>query len=82
MDLGLAGAAVCVQGGSKGMGRAAAEAFAADGARVVILARGKEAIDETVGGCCDKDSAEESGEAALYLSPFLGLLLLLRRRRS
>ena len=49
MDLGLAGAAVCVQGGSKGMGRAAAEAFAADGARVVILAREKGAIDETVG---------------------------------
>ena len=34
MDLGLANAAVCVQGGSKGMGRAAAECFAEDGARV------------------------------------------------
>ena len=48
MDLGLAGAAVCVQGGSKGMGRAAAEAFARDGARVAILAREQTAIDETV----------------------------------
>ena len=48
MDLGLGGAAVCVQGGTKGMGRAAAERFAADGARVVVLARGREAIDETV----------------------------------
>jgi 3-oxoacyl-[acyl-carrier protein] reductase len=48
MDLGLAGAAVCVQGGSKGMGRAAAECFAADGARVVVLARGREAVDRTV----------------------------------
>ncbi|MBJ7336498.1 SDR family oxidoreductase [Mycolicibacterium sp.] len=48
MDLGLAGAAVCVQGGSKGMGRAAAECFAADGARVAIMARGREALDETV----------------------------------
>jgi 3-oxoacyl-[acyl-carrier protein] reductase len=48
MDLGLAGAAVCVQGGTKGMGRAAAECFAADGARVVVLARGQAGIDETV----------------------------------
>jgi len=43
MDLGLKDAAVCVQGGTKGMGRAAAERFAADGARVVVLARGQEA---------------------------------------
>ena len=35
----VAGAAVCVQGGSKGMGRAAAECFAADGAKVAVLAR-------------------------------------------
>jgi 3-oxoacyl-[acyl-carrier protein] reductase len=48
MDLGLAGAAVCVQGGSKGMGRAAAECFAREGARVVVLARDRAAIDETV----------------------------------
>jgi NAD(P)-dependent dehydrogenase (short-subunit alcohol dehydrogenase family) len=48
MDLGLGGAAVCVQGGTKGMGRAAAECFAADGARVVVLARGREALDDTV----------------------------------
>src|SRR4029077_3488736 len=38
-----------VQGGTKGMGRAAAERFAADRARVVVLARGRPAIDETVG---------------------------------
>ena len=47
MDLGLAGAAVCVQGGTQGMGRAAAECFARDGARVVVLARGKQGLDET-----------------------------------
>lgn len=29
------------------MGRAAAECFAADGARVAVLARGAEALDET-----------------------------------
>ena len=47
MDLGLAGAAVCVQGGTRGMGRAAAECFARDGARVVVLARGQEELDAT-----------------------------------
>jgi NAD(P)-dependent dehydrogenase (short-subunit alcohol dehydrogenase family) len=45
MDLGLAGATVVVNGGSKGMGRAAAESIAAEGARVAVLARGKEALD-------------------------------------
>nr|MDT0665701.1 SDR family NAD(P)-dependent oxidoreductase [Micromonospora sp. DSM 115978] len=48
MDLGLAGAAVVVSGGSKGMGRAAAECFASEGARVAVLARGKDALDDTV----------------------------------
>ncbi|HKY15644.1 MAG TPA: SDR family NAD(P)-dependent oxidoreductase, partial [Microthrixaceae bacterium] len=48
MDLGLEGAAVVVSGGSKGMGRASAEAFARDGARVAVLARGTDAIDDTI----------------------------------
>jgi NAD(P)-dependent dehydrogenase (short-subunit alcohol dehydrogenase family) len=48
MDLGLKNSAAVVTGGSKGMGRAIAEAFADDGARVAILARGSEAIDDTV----------------------------------
>src|SRR5262245_18457432 len=48
MDLGLDGSAVVVDGGTKGMGRAAAECFAAEGARVCVLGRGQEAIDSTV----------------------------------
>ena len=49
MDLGLRDAAVVVNGGSKGMGRAAAETFAAEGARVAVLARSADALAETLG---------------------------------
>lgn len=45
MDLGLAGANVVVAGGTTGMGRAAADCFAADGARVAVLARSRGALD-------------------------------------
>jgi 3-oxoacyl-[acyl-carrier protein] reductase len=48
VDLGLAGAAVVVSGGSKGMGRAAAECLAAEGARVAVLARTQATLDDTV----------------------------------
>lgn len=48
MDLGLDGAAAAIVGGSKGMGRATAECLAAEGARVAVLGRGQEALDETV----------------------------------
>ena len=47
MDLGLEGAKAVVQGGTQGMGRAAAECFAADGARVAVLARTQADLDET-----------------------------------
>lgn len=47
MDLGFSGARVCVQGGSAGMGRAAAEAFARAGASVAILGRTEVRLEET-----------------------------------
>ena len=47
MDLGLGGAAVIVAGGTGGMGRAAADCFAADGARVAVLARSQSELDAT-----------------------------------
>jgi 3-oxoacyl-[acyl-carrier protein] reductase len=45
MDLGLAGANVVIAGGTKGMGLAAAECFAEDGANVAVLARRREPLD-------------------------------------
>jgi 3-oxoacyl-[acyl-carrier protein] reductase len=49
VDLGLAGAKALVQGGTKGMGRAAAECLAQDGASVAVLARTQADLDETIG---------------------------------
>lgn len=47
MDLGLAKRVAIVAAGSKGLGRAVAEELAAEGAAVVICARGREALDGT-----------------------------------
>jgi len=48
MDHELAGKVVVVAGASSGIGRATAERFAAEGATVVMLARGRERLDEAV----------------------------------
>lgn len=64
MDLGLAGAAVVVSGGTKGMGRAAAESFAREGARVAVLARGRPGLDETVAELSSLGAAEAVALAA------------------
>jgi 3-oxoacyl-[acyl-carrier protein] reductase len=47
MELGIADATAVVTGGSKGMGRAVAEVLAGEGARVAVMARGREALDDT-----------------------------------
>jgi 3-oxoacyl-[acyl-carrier protein] reductase len=44
MDLGVAGKVALVTAASKGLGKASAKALAAEGARVVICARGEEAV--------------------------------------
>ena len=45
MDLGLAGRVYVVSGGSRGLGRATAEALVADGARVVLGARDEAGVE-------------------------------------
>jgi 3-oxoacyl-[acyl-carrier protein] reductase len=48
MELGLRGRCALVCAGSRGIGRACAEALAAEGARVAICARGEEGLGEAV----------------------------------
>jgi NAD(P)-dependent dehydrogenase (short-subunit alcohol dehydrogenase family) len=45
MELGLGGKIVLITGGSKGIGLACAQSFAAEGAKIAICARGREGID-------------------------------------
>jgi len=61
MDLGLAGATAVVQGGTSGMGRAAAECFAADGAKVALIARTQEALDATAADLLELGAADAVG---------------------
>ena len=63
MDLGLAGAAVVIAGGTTGMGRAAADCFAADGARVAVLARSRTDLDETAAALTELGSPDAVGVA-------------------
>jgi 3-oxoacyl-[acyl-carrier protein] reductase len=48
MDLGLKGLKAVLAGASKGIGRATAEALAAEGCDVAVCARGQEGVDATV----------------------------------
>jgi 3-oxoacyl-[acyl-carrier protein] reductase len=54
MDLGLRDRAICIAGGSRGMGRAAADLLAAEGCRVAVLGRDdanvREAEEELLAG--------------------------------
>src|ERR671932_127752 len=46
MDLELAGKTVLITGGSKGIGRATAEVLADEGCNLILVARGKDLLEE------------------------------------
>jgi 3-oxoacyl-[acyl-carrier protein] reductase len=64
MDLELRGKVAVVTGGSKGIGRAIALGLAAEGARVVVVARESGAIDKLVAEARDRGARDPLGISA------------------
>lgn len=62
MDLGLKGLNALVTGGTKGIGRRAADIFASEGANVAICARNKAEVDEAV-AALGKTGVKSFGQA-------------------
>jgi 3-oxoacyl-[acyl-carrier protein] reductase len=60
MELGLKGKVVLVTGASKGIGKAVAEAFAAEGAKVAIAARGAQELERTA-----RDISQSTGSEVI-----------------
>jgi NAD(P)-dependent dehydrogenase (short-subunit alcohol dehydrogenase family) len=61
MDLGFTGSTAVVTGGSKGMGLAIAEALAAEGANVAVMARNRDALDAAVSSLRDAGAPDAVG---------------------
>jgi 3-oxoacyl-[acyl-carrier protein] reductase len=64
MDLGLAGKRVLITGGSKGIGLAAAHAFAAEGAEIIICARDAANLGTAAGEVSRRHNAKVATHAA------------------
>jgi 3-oxoacyl-[acyl-carrier protein] reductase len=61
MEISLSGRSAIITGGSKGIGHAIAQRFAASGADIAIIARGKPALDEAVGAIKQKTNGKVVG---------------------
>ena len=64
MDLKLAGKTALITGGSKGIGRATAEVFAAEGCNVVIVSRSAETLAATKSAIAQKSNVRVDTVAA------------------
>jgi 3-oxoacyl-[acyl-carrier protein] reductase len=69
MDLGIAGRRALVCASSKGLGRGCAEALAAEGVEVTILARTREALERTAGEIRAKTGAKVIAVACDITTP-------------
>jgi 3-oxoacyl-[acyl-carrier protein] reductase len=64
MDLGLDGATAVVVGGSRGMGRASAQCLADDGARVGVVARSADHLDDVLDDLARRGGTDPFGVVA------------------
>jgi NAD(P)-dependent dehydrogenase (short-subunit alcohol dehydrogenase family) len=64
MDLGLKDATAVVVGGGRGMGFAAAQCLADDGARLALVGRTKDVLDKAASDLADRGSPEAAGMVA------------------
>jgi 3-oxoacyl-[acyl-carrier protein] reductase len=69
VDLGLRGKVALVAASSKGLGRAVAEELAAEGAHLVMCARGKETLDQTADSIRQKTGVKVVAVAADVSDP-------------
>jgi 3-oxoacyl-[acyl-carrier protein] reductase len=69
MELGIRGKIALIAASSKGLGRASAEALAAEGAKVVICARGEEELLAARDGIAVKTGAEVEAKSADVTDP-------------
>jgi NAD(P)-dependent dehydrogenase (short-subunit alcohol dehydrogenase family) len=64
MDLGLDGKRVVITGGSKGIGFALADRFAAEGAEIIIVSRDRAALDKSAGEIARWHNAKVTAHSA------------------
>jgi len=69
LDLGLSGKVAIVTGGSEGLGRATAERFAREGARVAICARRKDVLERAAGDIRGRTGGEVLAQPADVTRP-------------